>query len=171
MAGQQIVTSDTQLYNAYTQSKQIFHLHMTLGAGGSGSTPTIVYADADTQRFAVSMPSVGTMREIRVLYESKTGGSAVGTFDFRLYDTPWGASRKELYDKIYEKKNIAFQELWQHKIADGGLDFANRVGYNDVNPANNQEVALPRNFLWMELKPNDATVVAPIVLVKFVFEV
>lgn len=171
----QTLSGDNQTYNAFTLESQKYSVFYKLGGypGDAQSTPKILYGatstETDTQRFAVRMPSIGTLRKVQVYYKSKTAGDANGTFDFRLYETPWGANRDELFDKLYEKKNIVFGVPWVDVFPDG-LPFANRVGTSDSDPSTGKPFTFPRNFLWMELKPNDATVDTPIVWVSMLFD-
>jgi len=172
MAGQYVVTSDAVQYNNFTQTRQLYASHMSFGAGvAANSTPTIVFATASTQRFAIVAPSIGFIREIKVYFQGKTGGVPGDTIDFRLYNTPWGTLRDEMYDKVYEKKNIVYQSPWDQIFDGDGLPFYNRVGYNDVDPITLLAVTYPRNFLWMEIKPANAVFTVPIVWVTLIFEV
>ena len=169
--GEFIVTSAAQLYNNYTQTRPAYSLDLLFGNGvANGSTPAIDPADVSTQRFAVSMPSLGLFKRIKVLFESQTGGNANGTIDFRLYESPWGGDRIEKWDILYEKKNIRIGDLWNDSIIHG-LEYANRVAYNGTNPTTNEVVGTPRNFLWVEIKPNDPTADTPLVRVGFIFQV
>jgi hypothetical protein len=166
-----IVTGNTQDNNMFTAQRLMYSLDMNFGAGGATSTPTIVYGDDTTYRFAVRLPNIGILHNLRVLYSAKTTGAATGTVDFRLFRAPFDATDFDpLWDRLYEKNAIPFGVIWEHNMSNSPIHFYNRLAYVGNDP-NGSRVANPRNFLWMEIKPNDATVTVPIIKVNLFFEV
>lgn len=176
MASERIMETDATRFNNFSSTVTAYSPFMKFGdANDTQSTPAILFGNTATQhatqRHAIRMPSYGTLRKIQVYYEAKTAGSDTGTVDFRLYDTPWGTGRNDIFDLVYEKRSIGFREIWTHTLPSEGIVFANRIAYQGNDPATNREATLSRNFLWLEIFPNDATVNAPIVWVRLFFTV
>lgn len=167
-----IVSGDAQQFNAFTLSRQLYSLDFLLGDPSNGAnTPAITFGDASTQQFAIRMPAIGYLQKLKVQYASKTAGDDNGTIDFRLWQTPFDAvDRDPFWDRVYEQKAIRFESVWEQSFTDKPLIFANRIAYIGNDPSD-AEVTSPRNFMWLEVKPNDNTVVDPIIRVNLTFEV
>lgn len=172
MPGSTIVSSDTQQFNNFTNTRSGYSLDLRLGANTANSTPTIVFGDPATYRFALRMPSLGYFDYIKFFFESQTSGSPVGTFDLRVFQVPWDApDRHPIYDLVYEMREVMLGTQREHKMTDRPLPFANRVAYLGSPPGETGATTYPRNFMWLEVKPNDPTTVSPIVRANFKFQV
>lgn len=171
MPGSTILSSDSQQFNNFTNTRTAYSLDLVFGDGSPNGTPVLDPADSDTYRFAVRMPSLGRLEYTKVYFKSQSGGTASGTIDFRIFQVPFDEpTRDPVYDLVYEQSGIVLGQQREQKMTINPLPFGNRVGYLGVDPAG-QNVTYPRNFMWVEVKPNDLTSVSPIVWVNLKFEV
>jgi len=171
MAGSLILSSDSQQYNNFTQIRQLFSLEMILGADTANSTPPLLPGTPSSYQFAIRMPSIGMLHHAKVMFQSQDAGSATGTVDFRIFQVAFDEpTRDPVYDLVFEMREVMIGQHRELKMTNAPLMFANRVGYLTNSP-DGKKVTLPRNFLWIEMRPNDSTTVKPIIRLNLKFEV
>lgn len=171
MPGSTILSSDSQQFNNFTNTRQMYSLDLVFGDGSANGTPTLDPSDPDTYRFAVRMPSLGRLVYAKTYFKSQTAGSAFGDMDFRIFQVPFDEpTRDPIFDLVYEQRGVVHTQQREHNMYDKQLPFGNRVGYLGTDPDGNV-VTYARNFMWLEVKPNDLTSVEPIIWVNLKFEV